>query len=110
MFNPEILNRISSRLVGLAQATGVAAYVLLFALIVTNSQHVVPNGPAVLGIMFFLIAFIFSALLCGSLVLGYPILLALRGQLKRAVSIVMWTGISLVMFLVLVVIVLITFK
>ena len=96
------INRYSSRLVGLVQATSVAAYVLFFALIASNLTNWLPNPPVVFAIMSFLIAFIISALVCASLVFGYPVILALRGQISRAVEVVVWSGVSLLLILMLV--------
>jgi hypothetical protein len=87
-------------IIGLAQATGLAVYVLAF---VTIAWNIVPHFEhriaPLFGAMMFLTAFVTSALICGSILLGYPILLALKGQIKDAVQIVAWSAAWLVALL-----------
>jgi hypothetical protein len=54
-----------------------------------------------LGMAFFLTAFVFSALVCGSAVVGYPLVLLFEKNARRAVSVICWSAAWLGLFLVL---------
>lgn len=76
---------------GLFQAVGLIAYIALFSLAATLlSQYVVPPAPFV-AIILGLLAFVFSALVSGSIVLGYPLFLALNGEKRAAIRILVWS-------------------
>lgn len=98
--------RISSIRSGFLQALGVSIYVACFALSVNfvgsivDSYEVSP-GP-VFGIMAFLLAFIVSALITGSMMLWRPITLFLAGKRHEAVEIIFWSVVWLIAFLALV--------
>jgi hypothetical protein len=96
------LDKSSPMKIGILQAIGVVAYILIFASIV-NLLRVATTfrPPEFLMATFVLLTFVFSALVCGSLVLGYPALLAIKGNVKRAVLVVAWTGASFATVLVL---------
>ncbi len=49
-----------------------------------------------MSIVLFLLAFVISALICGSLILGYPLLLFSSGQHNEAMKIVLWSLLWLV--------------
>ncbi|PIR48674.1 hypothetical protein COU80_03135 [Candidatus Peregrinibacteria bacterium CG10_big_fil_rev_8_21_14_0_10_55_24] len=96
------LLRIPSWKVGLAQAILVLSYVLLFALTLQTvhgwlGDNLFPN-PFV-GIAFFLTAFVFSALVCGSAVLGYPLVLLVENNVRRTIEIICWSAVWLAAFL-----------
>ena len=87
------LNNFAPQKVGLVQAGGVVAYILTFASLVSAIEQTGrPDPPQILAMVFFLTAFVTSALICGTLVLGYPILLLLEKQTKRAVEVLVWTA------------------
>lgn len=92
-------DKLSARTAGFVQAAGVAGYITLFALTLQGLQKYMPEVPEIAAAMFMLTAFVFSALFCGSLVLGYPSLLALGGKTKRAVEVLFWSGATLLGFL-----------
>ena len=81
-----------ARTIGLFQAAGITLYVIIFA-IAGNSfrewitTHNIQPHP-VLGITMFLLAFIISAIVCGSLFLGYPALLFFEQKKDVAVKII----------------------
>ena len=89
------LSTYSPSRIGLFQALGVATYVLVFGIIGTNSDRWSIHPPEFLLAMMMLIIFIVSALTNGMLVLGYPLILILRGDVKRGVTIVVWSGLWL---------------
>lgn len=84
------------------QALGLAIYVGLFAFL---ALHIVPgfeNNQAThpaLGVILFLLAFVISAVISGSIILGYPIFLFFEGRRKDALKIVLWSVVWLLLFL-----------
>ncbi len=94
--------------IGLFQAAGLTAYVSIFALLVQSVQQITIlrnlNLPPVLGITIFLMTFIISALICGSIALLYPTELMLAGNKKEALRIIFWTlGWLVVFFLIMII-------
>jgi hypothetical protein len=71
---------------GLACALSEAAYVTLIALFMTHANQYFGPGPNVLGVVAFLLVFVFSAAISGALVLGKPILLYLENQKREALE------------------------
>lgn len=88
--------------IGFLQAAGITFYVNVFAIAVELLQPwFMTNqglGPAS-GIVLFLLAFVFSALVCGAVALVYPIYLVLEEEWKRAVRVIFWTAGWLFVFL-----------
>ncbi len=90
--------------VGLLQAAGLVSYVSFFAFAVSTSANwfqargIEEPGP-MLGMSIFLLAFVLSAAVCGSLFLGYPLVLFSRNQRAEAVWTVLWTLCWLALFL-----------
>lgn len=84
---------------GLLEALGVAAYVGIFVTAVNVGSGIfgrdVQLGPF-LSMALVLLLFVTSALICGSIVLGYPIYLFASGEKSRAVKTVLWTAAWLV--------------
>jgi len=88
--------------IALAQTVFVLCYVLFFALSIQTvngwlGDNFFPNP--FLGIAFFLTAFVFSALVCGSAVLGYPLVLLFEKNARRAVAIICWSAVWFAAFL-----------
>jgi|GEM_PF-4367115 hypothetical protein len=88
--------------IALAQATAVLCYVLFFALSVQTingwlGDNLFPNP--FLGMAFFLTVFVFSALVCGGAILGYPLVLLFEKNARRAVFIICWSVLWLAVFL-----------
>lgn len=71
---------------GLAFALSEAAYVTLIALFMTHANQYFGPGPNILGVMAFLLVFVFSAAISGALILGKPVLLYLENQKREAVE------------------------
>lgn len=102
MTSLEKLDKSSPMAIGLLQAAGVIIYILIFVSIINLLRAAVTiQPPEFLVAAFVLLTFVFSALVCGSLVLGYPSLLIFKGNVKRAVTIVGWTGLAFAAILVL---------
>lgn len=92
--------KTSPRTIGFIQAAGLTVYVSLFAILIQQAQtwfllHGIQLSPMT-SIVFFLLAFVISALICGSLILGYPILLFSSGKHREAMKIVLWSLLWLV--------------
>jgi len=90
MKNSQLINR------AIINALGVLVYVYLVSLIMTNGDKIFgttdhkPFAPIA-----FLLLFVLSALITGGLVLGKPILLFLDGLKKEGVKLLIYTGASL---------------
>lgn len=80
-------------LIALVESLGLTAYVAVFALLVRGAQSWLRPGAIhpVTATILFLLVFVVSALICGSIVLGYPLLLFFEGKKKLAVEIVILT-------------------
>ncbi len=86
--------RLSPPLAGLVQAAGLVLYVLLFSWFstVVGPRVLAPfMGPQLLGMALFLLAFCTSALICSTLVFGYPLMLVLHKQWKTGLQVFLWT-------------------
>ena len=80
-------------LLGLIQALGTALYVTLIAFALNNLPFSEDPDPqtslrTIMQILVVLLLFIASASITGSLVFGYPVILALRQRVKEAVFLV----------------------
>ena len=88
--------------IGFLQTAVVSAYILLFALMVTLTgklhDGIFQWFPAI-GILAFLTTFIFSALFCSTVMLGYPALLCFEKNYRRAMQIIVWSIVWLALFL-----------
>ena len=99
----------SLKLVGFLQAVGVGAYIALFATLAYTAQawaraHAFAIHP-VIGITSFLLAFVISALISGSIILAYPAFLFFDGRKGDAMRVVFWrAGWLVVLFLTAIVI------
>ncbi len=99
---PMTLHKTYSSIIGLVQSAIVLAYVFLFAgaIHVMSEWHPygLPDGPLVI-VPLFLMIFIFSALVCGGAILGYPLILLFEKKTARAVSIVCWSAFWFAVFI-----------
>ena len=96
-------------LLGLAQAMGTVFYIVLVALLMvglsTDTGSFDGDGQAMecLGAVGILLLFVISACITGTIVLGYPAILALRLRIREAVLLVAATVGWLVVLLVVIV-------
>lgn len=72
-------------LIGLVHALGVAGYVALVALVMLGAERWIGEPKTIVGPIAFLLLFVTSAAITGSLVLGRPILAYLDGRKADAV-------------------------
>ena len=86
------------------QVVGVVIYILTFTFAINYVSGIFDvsafDSPMV-GMSFFLLAFVTSALICSSLVLGYPLYLFLNNEKHKAVMIVLWSAFWFVVILLL---------
>ncbi len=85
---------VSPAVVGLAQAAGVILYVVITAFLATSGSLLfgpLVGGDPILGAIGFLAFFCFSALTCGLIALGYPVLLLVEKRYRRAFLSIGWT-------------------
>lgn len=97
------LHKTSPWKVGIAQAVAVLCYVLLFALSIQTVHGLVGDNmfpDPFLGMAFFLTTFVFSALVCGGAILGYPLVLLFEKNVRRAIAVVCWSALWLGVFLI----------
>ena len=85
---------------------GVLIYVLIVASILNNANRIVEPMNKVIGPVVFLMLFVFSALLTGGLILGKPLLLYFEGFEKEGIKLLIYTGVSLFILLLLLIAVL----
>ena len=86
-------------LIGLAQAFLQLLYIALVATFMFYSGSFFNESNEVLSIMMALLLFVFSAVISALIVLGYPIRLALRGEVKQALQIVGYTALFFFIFI-----------
>jgi len=94
--------KFSPKILAFFQALGLAVYVGLFALLALHIAPWFENNQAThpaIGIILFLLAFVISAIISGSIILGYPIFLFFEGRRKDALKIVVWSVVWLLLFL-----------
>ncbi|MFA5083778.1 MAG: hypothetical protein WC475_00110 [Candidatus Paceibacterota bacterium] len=89
----------SYKIIGLFQAAGLVLYVVFFVLSIQLFQRWSMLGDSasnpIFGGILVLLAFITSALICGSVAFVYPAMLFFENKKKEAVRIVIWTAIWL---------------
>jgi hypothetical protein len=96
------MKKLSPPFIALLEALGLTAYIALFAAVVImgpRPEDMFARNP-IFGMGTFLLAFVTSALICGSIVLGYPSYLFFNGEREKALKIVAWSVAWLVVLLV----------
>ena len=100
--------------VGFYQAIGLAAYIAVFATILSQVQAWTQTPPVsippAVGISLFLLAFVISALISGSIALARPAMLFFDGHKLDAVKIIFWNAVWLVAILLVAAVVLFTMR
>ena len=76
---------------GFLNALATGAYVATLVTLILNGEKLFGTIDNILGPIAFLLVFVVSASITGSLVLGKPILMYLDGQKKEAVKLFMYT-------------------
>lgn len=93
-------NKIHPGLVGLYQALAVVIYVALVAAFIFFMEQS-KIQPGYLGIVLMLVLLVFSAGITGTFVFGLPVYFALKNSVTRAVSILAYTFVYLLIALIL---------
>ncbi len=92
--------KYSSRAIGLFQAAGLTLYVSLFAscaYFIGQWAEVQGIKPApVVAMIIFLLAFVISAAISGSIMFGYPAFLFFGNKKDEAIKIILWSLVWLV--------------
>lgn len=70
----------------LIHALGVLAYTAFAATIINSGEALFDDGPSLLGAVAFLMLFVLSAAIVGSLIFVKPISLFINGEKKEAVN------------------------
>ena len=94
----------NSKLMMLAilDSLGVVAYVSLVSLIMSHGSKIFGEKDTAITPVAVLLLFVLSALVTSGLVLGRPIMLYLDGQKKEGVRLLIYTGLSLFVLLIMV--------
>ena len=88
-----------NRLIALLQAVGLISYIALVAFVMQNAESFLDGTSEFLRAILFLTLFSTSALICGSITLGYPgYVLWKTKDAGRAMEIVAYTALFLVIF------------
>lgn len=73
------------------QATGVAGYIVLVSLIMNNAQRIFGKMDNFFGPVAFLLLFVLSATITGSLTLGRSVILYLENRKTEAIKLFLYT-------------------
>lgn len=76
---------------GFLQATGVTLYIVLVSLIMNNAQRIFGKMDTFFGPVAFLLLFVLSATITGSLTLGRSVILYLENHKAEAVKLFLYT-------------------
>ncbi len=96
---------------GILSALGVAVYVFLISLFLNNGSRLFGEvDNKLIAPVLFLLTFVFSALVTGSLVLAKPIMLFIEGAKKEAIKLLVYTGASLFVLVLITAIILYIFR
>ncbi|MDD4995410.1 MAG: hypothetical protein PHW53_03045 [Patescibacteria group bacterium] len=91
----------NSAWIGLTSAVGEIAYVALVVLFFWLADEMTFGNMEFIGVGLFLLVFVFSAIVSGSILIVYPAVLVLRGEVKRGLTILAWTAVFLFGFIAL---------
>lgn len=78
-------------LIGLFQALGIAVYCGLIAGFFQIADKFFNDKPGMIAPLLMLTLLVFSAAMCGLIVFGYPIYLAMNQDVKRALKVLFYT-------------------
>ena len=76
---------------GFLQASGVALYIVLVSLIMNNAQRIFGKMDTFFGPVAFLLLFVLSAAITGSLTLGRSVILYLENHKTEAIKLFIYT-------------------
>lgn len=96
------MKKLSLSTIGLFQALGVAAYVTLISGLFKVMGKMAPKPPAFLGAIAMLSLLVFSVAVVGLVVFGYPAWLALNNKIKKALTILAYTLLYSLLFIIII--------
>lgn len=97
------IDKMSVSLVGFLQAIGVAIYCSLISLFLWTLGRNIENAPEIASGAVMLMLLVFSAAVCGTLVFGYPGYLVFDKNIKRALQVLGFTFLYLLIIFILIV-------
>lgn len=101
------IDKMSVALVGFIQAIGVAIYCSLISLFLWTMGHNIENAPEIASGAVMLMLLVFSAAICGTLVFGYPVYLTFDKNIKKALQVLGYTFLYLLIIFILILLVMI---
>jgi len=81
---------------GLFQALGIVLYCAIIASLLSYFGKLAVTPPELVGSTLILMLLVFSAAVCGTIVFGYPIYLALQNKIKVALQLLLFTLLYLI--------------
>lgn len=75
----------------IVNSIGVLVYVAIVATVMNNAERIFGKMDSVIGAVGFLMLFVLSAGVVGSLIAGKPIFLYVDGKKKEAINLLVWT-------------------
>lgn len=94
--------KLKPSIIGLLQAIGVCVYCLLIALLLQGLNSANATPPRLLGGALLLILLVISAAICGALVFGIPAILALDKEIKKALFVLGYTFLYLILIFIII--------
>ncbi len=92
-------------LTGFLQALGVIVYCALASGFFWLVERSFVTPPGFLGIILMLVFLVFSVAVSGTIVFGYPAYLALNNRVKEALSLLIYTLLNILGFVIIIVII-----
>ncbi len=92
------MTNFSPKTTGFFQALGITVYISFFALAVHAVQQKAVTPHPILGVIIFLLTFIISAIICGSIAFAYPISLFFENRKLDAIYTILWSVSWLIIF------------
>ncbi|MBL7155086.1 MAG: hypothetical protein ISS88_01085 [Candidatus Portnoybacteria bacterium] len=92
-------------LIGFLQALGVIAYCALAGGFFWLADRFFTTPPGFLGIVLMLVFLVFSVAVSGTIVFGYPAYLALNQRVREALSLLIYTLLYILGFVIIIVII-----
>ncbi|MCA9370784.1 MAG: hypothetical protein KC680_02380 [Candidatus Peregrinibacteria bacterium] len=84
--------------IALGQVLALVTYILCFVTVIQTMVSTMGEKPfpnPFVGMALFLTTFVFSALICGSTMLGYPLILLFEKNARRSIAVLLWSALWL---------------
>ncbi|MFH0818833.1 MAG: hypothetical protein V1898_02450 [Patescibacteria group bacterium] len=94
------MKKFQNLLIGLVQAVGVSVYCLLIAGFFWVMDNFAPDSENMIFAMsIMLMLLVLSAAICGLTVFGYPLYLVINKEVKKALYVLAWTFLFLLLII-----------